>query len=265
MRNLWPRIRQPHAPEGAWLDYHENSKATRHAFSAPRGDAESRQWMYALERRPFQSRDLVELPPPARLDTSLDTLLERRRSERELGHVRLTLESISALLHAGYGITRHIDDKVELRTVPSAGAMYPLELFLALGPGHAIDEGLYNYLPQRRALFKAAAGDQLAAVSTCMAEPEIGAKAAAVVLIGAVFERTMFKYGERGYRFVLLEAGHLCQNLQLASAALGYASVPCGGLIDRDIDAILGFDGLQMSCIYGLIVGKSGHGDGEAG
>ena len=256
MRSLWPRIRQGHVPDGAWTDYHENSKTTRHAFSAPRGDDDAKAWMNAIERRPFVDHDLVDLPAHRRLEASLGDVLQHRRSSRDLRHTRLSAELLSTLLHATYGITQTRDEKLELRTVPSAGAMYPLEVFVALGGGHELEPGLYGYVPHRPALHRSRGGDALEAVACCMVERDLVRNAAAVVLIAGVFDRTIYKYGERGYRFVLLEAGHAAQNLILACQATGLGALPYGGMVDREVDALLGVDGLQISCVYAIVVGR---------
>lgn len=255
MRRLWARVRQSHVPDGAWVDYHENSKTTRHIFTAPRGDAEVKAWMNALERRPFVGHDILTLDEPGRLDTSLGDLLRIRRSSRDLTHVPLTKKALSTLLHATYGITAALDEKLELRTVPSAGAMFPLEIFVALGSGHELGAGLYVWLPHVPGLHPVRGRDSLAEVADCTIEPELVRSATAVILIGAVFERTVYKYGERGYRFVLLEAGHAAQNLALACAALNLRALPYGGIVDREIDELLGFDGVSMSCIYAVVIG----------
>lgn len=143
MRNLWMKVRQIHVPESSWAEYHENSKTGRQAFTAPRGDEEAKAWMKALDRRPFANRKQIQLPAAELPGASLNEVLRGRRSARGFSEVSLSMESISALLHAGYGVTERRDSTLELRTVPSAGAMYPLEVMLAIGPGHAIPPGLY--------------------------------------------------------------------------------------------------------------------------
>lgn len=255
MRRLWERIRQGHVPEGAWIDYHENSKTTREMFSAPRSEQDATAWMLALDRRPFAGHDLVTLPPPRPLNAQLGTLLRRRRSSRDLASLDLDPQQLSSLLFAMYGVTERRNDKVELRTVPSAGAMYPLEIIVAIRGGNGLEPGIYTYVPHAHALCLLRPGDGVAAFAECMVEADLVHGAGAVFAIAAVFERTIYKYGERGYRFVLLEAGHVAQNLALAADALGLVSLPYGGAVDRELDTLLGFDGVSASVLYPILVG----------
>jgi SagB-type dehydrogenase family enzyme len=99
-------------------------------------------------------------------------------------------------------------------------------------------------------------GDETRTISQAVVQPDIARGAAMIVFITAFFERTIFKYGDRGYRFILLEAGHVAQNLNLVSNALGLGSLNIGGFFDREIDDFLNLDGVTQSSIYMIAIGK---------
>src|SRR5207249_928322 len=143
-----------------------------------------------------------------------------------------------------------------LRAVPSAGALYPLELYAAALQVDDLSPGLYHFDPLAPGLEAMRSGlttEELAAVSTY---PEIASSCAVLVLVAAIFGRTRFKYGLRGYRFALLEAGHVAQNLVLAATALGLAAVPLGAFYDRRADGFLGLDGVNESTLYMIALGR---------
>jgi SagB-type dehydrogenase family enzyme len=203
---------------------------------------------------------VVPLPPAAALETALSEAVERRRSRRTFGAGSIGADSLAAMAHAGYGVTHTLESGpaapvVPLRSVPSGGALYPLELFLAVLRVDGLEPALYHFDPLAPGLERVRAGigaEEVAALSTY---PEIVRDCAVLFLIAAVFGRTRFKYGLRGYRFALLEAGHLAQNVVLAAAALDLACVPLGGFYDRRTDTFLGLDGVNESALYTIAAG----------
>jgi SagB-type dehydrogenase family enzyme len=201
------------------------------------------------------------LPPPRRPERSLWDAISGRRSHRAFGGGPLVADELSALLQAAYGITGSLESpsgagNLPLRAVPSGGALYPLELYLAALDVEGLETGLYHFDPLRQCLEVLKTGltrEDVAALSTY---PEIVVGCAALVLVAAVFGRTRFKYGLRGYRFALLEAGHIGQNLLLAATALGLGAVPLGGFYDRRTDEFLGLDGVNESTLYTIATGR---------
>jgi SagB-type dehydrogenase family enzyme len=169
------------------------------------------------------------------------------------------------VLYAGYGVTDLLESPdgsgaLPLRAVPSGGALYPLELYVAALRVDGLEAGLYHFDPLLCCLEIARTGlapDELAALSTY---PEIVSPCAALLLVVAVFGRTRFKYGLRGYRFALLEAGHLGQNVLLAATAFGFGAVPLGGFYDRLTDEFLGLDGVNESTLYTIAIGRASPG-----
>jgi SagB-type dehydrogenase family enzyme len=211
----------------------------------------------AVKRYRGAGRILCRAAP---LDVSLQAAIERRRSRRAFGSEPMASDVLAALLQAAYGVTGLLEPVEDgfaypLRAAPSGGALYPLELYVAVLRVEALQPGLYHFDPLASTLETRRVGlvaDELARLST---DAEIASSCAALLLVAAIFGRTRFKYGLRGYRFALLEAGHVGQNVLLASSALRLAAVPLGGFYDRLTDAFLGLDGVNESAVYMIAVG----------
>ena len=200
--------------------------------------------------------DWIELPEPRLPETPLARVLHERESQREFGEEPLDLSAVGALLHAAYGVTRTDPSGQSFRCVPSGGALYPLELYVAAARVDGLEPGVYHFDPLRRCVGRLHAADGLRRLGAASAYPEITDGCAVTVYVAAVFWRTRFKYGLRGYRFALLEAGHVVQNLVLTATALGLASVPLGGYYDRSVDEVLELDGVNDSTIYAACIGS---------
>lgn len=175
--------------------------------------------------------DLPALPKAGGL--SLDEALARRRSVREFSLEALTLADISRLAWAAQGLTGPGH-----RTAPSAGATYPLEVYLAAGNVENLSTGVYRYLPQQHRLEGLFDGDIRVRLADCAGQEWLS-RAPAIVVIAAVFDRTTARYGERGKRYVHMEAGHAAQNLLLQAAALGLGATPVGAFNDGELSRLL--------------------------
>lgn len=184
---------------------------------------------------PLTARSAVELPGIAR-GSPLEMLLAQRRSLRAFAPAALTLPEVARLLWAAQGLT----DPQGRRTAPSAGALYPLELSVAVGQVEGLPAGIYRYRPQGHALLKVADGDARARLAAAALAQECVAQGALVLAIAAIYARTLRKYGERGIRYVHLEAGHAAQNVCLQAVALGLGTVPIGAFDDHAVQHILG-------------------------
>ena len=119
--------------------------------------------------------------------------------------------------------------------------------------------GVYHYNPSKNNLRLLREGDATKEISRSMVQSEIGRSASLILFITAIFERSIFKYDDRGYRYILLEAGHVAQNINLVSTALGLGSVNIGGFFDREIDDFLDLDGVTHSTIYMIAIGGNAH------
>lgn len=188
---------------------------------------------------------------------SLTDALGARRSRRTYGAGPLSVDDLSALLHASYGINGSVAGTPQLlRTAPSGGALYPLELYVACQQISGLGRGLYHYDPPRHGLelirpLAAGAGRGLTPYD------ELLERSAAFVVVTAMLWRSRFKYGQRAYRFALLEAGHVAQSFLLAAEARRLAATPVGGFFDRLVDEFLGVDGLYEASLYLLPVGRA--------
>jgi SagB-type dehydrogenase family enzyme len=173
----------------------------------------------------------LDLPPP-RLEgeISLEETLAARRSVRSFTSDPLTWEEIGQLLWAAQGITRDWG----ARTAPSAGALYPLELYVAT------PRGLYHYVPQGHQVTTVIDGDLRSELWRVSLKQDAVRQAPAVFILAAVYERTAGKYGERAERYVHLEAGHAAQNLLLQAVALDLGGVPIGAFTDDKVQSVLG-------------------------
>jgi SagB-type dehydrogenase family enzyme len=205
------------------------------------------------------NRRALALPPPNRPEMTLATALRGRRSRRSFGSGGLTQRELATVLHAAYGLTRPAtsDDPQPLRAVPSGGALYPLEVYAVLARVEGVEAGLYHLDPLRQVLEVLSLGPSpLAVLKEAAIYPEIVEGCAVTLLVTGMFWRSRFKYGLRGYRFTLLEAGHLVQNVVLMCVALELAAVPIGGFYDRPVDALLGADGVNESIVYAVCLGR---------
>lgn len=155
---------------------------------------------------------------------------------------------LAALLQGAYGITE-TDAGVHRRAAPSAGGLYPLEQYLITRAGIA------HYVTRDHALEHVAAPPAPGEITACFFGQTWAEAAAAVIVLTAVFARTQAKYGPRGYRFALLEAGHVAQNICLLAEERGLGAVCLGGFIDSKLNALLGVDGREEGALYAVAVG----------
>ena len=183
-----------------------------------------------------QSSETVLLPKPVHVaDKSLEELLRQRRSVRDYQSTALQLQDISQLLWAAQGITH----PAGMRTAPSAGALYPLELYVIAGNVNGMAAGVYHYRVDDHRLTLMQGGDKRKPLAHAALGQAWVRNAAAVVVFAAVYDRTTRKYGERGVRYVHMEVGHAAQNLFLQAGALGLATVVVGAFRDDELADVL--------------------------
>jgi SagB-type dehydrogenase family enzyme len=200
----------------------------------------------------------VRLPRPDTRGVPLADAVERRRSARTFGGGALELRELATVLGTAYGVTgRHATSPQLLRAVPSGGALFPLELYVAAARVGGLELALYHYDPLRSVLERLRPLDYAAELEPLTPYPDLLVPSAALLLVTAMFWRSRFKYGQRAYRFTLLEAGHVMQNALLAASAAGLAAVPVGGFFDRRADELVGCDGLAEAVLYLLPIGRA--------
>jgi SagB-type dehydrogenase family enzyme len=197
--------------------------------------------------------EVVTLPKPdLKGSMPLEQTITARRSRREFSPRSLTLEQIGQLAWAAQGQSARRDpasrEPSRYRTVPSAGATYPLELFVVT------EEGLFHYLPGKHALEKLVDQDVRPALAAAAWGQEFIAAAPVTLVFAAEFARTTGRYGQRGIRYVYMEAGHAAQNVHLQAESLGLGSVAVGAFDDSSVSKVLALpDNLEP--LYMLPVG----------
>lgn len=186
----------------------------------------------------------------------IDAVRRRRSSARFLGGA-ITLGMLSTMLRFANGLIGvERPDGLPRRAIPSGGALYPTELYVLPLDVVGLSLGAYHYDVFRHELARFH-GRPAEAVLAPACFNEMAVMSAAVALVvTACFERQRTKYGERAYRFALLEAGHLAQNVLLMAAALDLAALPVGGFIDREVNDYLGIDGIGEAALYVLLIGR---------
>jgi SagB-type dehydrogenase family enzyme len=182
----------------------------------------------------------VALPRP-RLDgdVAVERALSLRRSVRAFAPETLPLSNVSQLLWAAQGIT----DAAGRRTAPSAGALYPLEVYVVAGAVSGMRAGLYRYEAQQHRLALASEGDPRAGVAQAALEQDWLAEAPVIFVLVAVYERTERKYGDRAARYVHMEVGHVAQNVYLQASALGLGTTMVGAFRDAELARVLELPG----------------------
>ncbi len=195
----------------------------------------------------------IRLPEPDRNGSaSLETTLQKRRSVRFFQNAPLSLQSVSQLLWAAQGIT----DQHGFRTAPSAGALYPLEIYVVTGDVTGLKKGIYLYKPAEHALIFTLEGDYLQMLSRAALRQDVVRLAPAVFVIAGIQKRTTGKYGERGIRYMHMESGHAAQNMSLQAVALDLGSVTIGAFSDQEVAGLLKMD-RSVTPLYIIPVGKT--------
>ncbi len=201
------------------------------------------------------SNDETALPKPKlRGKMSTEEALHRRRSVREYRKEALSLQEVSQLLWAAQGITKRPEG---FRTAPSAGATYPLELYLIAGNLKGLQAGIYRYIPERHSLVRTVATDVRAKLCRASLGQPWVREAPVTLAIAAIYERTAHRYGKRAKRYVQIEVGHVGQNIYLQAESLGLATVAVGAFDDSEVKKILRLRG-EEEPLYLMPVGRTG-------
>ncbi len=197
----------------------------------------------------------IHLPPPAQKGIiSLEESIVRRRSVRDFSLEPISRFQLSQILWAAGGISVASSG---YRTVPSAGATYPLEIFVLCGKDsiEEIDEGIYHYNIDSHSLTLQHKGDARLALARAALNQEFIYQAPVDIVICAEYERTLRRYGSRGERYVHMEVGHAGQNIYLQATALGLATVAIGAFNDEQVREVLQLD-KQYKPLFIMPIGK---------
>jgi len=199
----------------------------------------------------------ILLPKPAKTKNNIFKLLISRRSVRDFSDKTISLVKLSTILYYSAGIT-YIENNnwdVALRSYPSGGARYPLELYVLVNNVKKLKEGIYHYNVKDNYLETLIETDCHKIIENITTQ-NITKEANVVIIISAVFDRTRIKYGDRGYRFSFIESGHLAQNLYLVSEALSLGCCTIGGFIDDKINCLLDLNDTCEKVIYLAAIGS---------
>lgn len=240
--------------------YHTNTKLDRwsgrqygECVELFNRSAEGLETVFSRPGKTYAWSPAVQLPAATdRYSGSFGELVAQRRSARSFSGNQLKSEHLAIILRQSAGVTS-ADGR--LRSYPSAGAMYPLEAYVVVLSVQGLRPGMYHYSVHDHALRQLGSGDYRDQLSAVLFAEGLTDTAAAAIVLSAIFHRSQIKYGERGYRMILFEAGHLAQNVLLSAVAEGVAAVPIGGFLDDDLNALLGLDGVEESAVYPLLLG----------
>ena len=201
----------------------------------------------------------VNLPPINIPNAFIYDLLLARKSTRQFDNQPIELNQLNNTLFAGYGNRKLITEENESlseKPVPSAGALYPLELYVLALNVKGLDAGIYHYLPQASKLeFIDSNPIDLQLLERLFLQQSWIIDASAIIIVTAIMERTLSKYRDRGYRYILLEAGHVFQNMNLIAAAHKIGVVNIGSFLDEEIGSLLQINDEEEKAIYAMALG----------
>ena len=204
----------------------------------------------------YPEAEKVELPRSWRLtEARITPLLQNRRSLRRYLMEPIQLEELAFMLWASQGTTAK-SGEYSFRTVPSGGALYPVETYFSANFIEGLAPGLYHFDVENFSLDRLTNQDCAAAVAAACLDQKFMAQSAVTFLWTSVFRRSMSKYGNRGMRYILLEAGHICQNLLIAAEAADCGGCPVAAFYDDEINDLLQLDPEEESILYAAAVGK---------
>jgi len=196
--------------------------------------------------------ETIKLPQPVHNGkTSWEKVLQEHHSIREYQKLPITLSEISQLLWAAQGISKFTGR----RTAPSAGALYPLEVYVIIGNVIDLPAGIYTYDSNKHEIARIETGAKRIPLCKAALGQTSVKDTAAVVVLTSVYKRTIIKYGERGIRYAQMEAGHAAQNVSLQSVSLGLGTVVVGAFHDEEVKLIAGLSGHEAP-LYIIPVGR---------
>ena len=185
---------------------------------------------------------------------TLQYALQKRKSRREFSEKPISKEQLSYLLWASTGIQRK-KFNFEYRTAPSAGALYPIETYVVINNVDTIHQGVYHYNIQHHHLETIKTGDFRTKIANAALNQQMCFHAAAVFIWTAIFNRSKCKYGERAYRYIYLDAGHIAENLALSATSIHLGTCQIAALYDDEVNQIIDINGTTESSLYLSVVG----------
>jgi len=217
-----------------------------------------------LELEAEEGLPAVTLPRPEGFtggEMDVRQSIESRRSIRSYAETPISLDELSYLLWCTQGVTEIIPGCCTIRNVPSAGARHALETYLLVNNVKGVPPGLYRFLAIRHGLVRLSTDGtsvdtiRKRAVSCCLGQKFV-AESAVTMIWTAISYRMTWRYGERGYRYIHLDAGHVCQNLYLSALSIGCGACAIAAFDDDALSKLLGIDGEGQFPVYLCSVGK---------
>jgi SagB-type dehydrogenase family enzyme len=233
--------------------FHEHSSLGP-AWQAALSTEEVEQHTKNLAYKEYRGARRTLLPHPSLLNSSLESVIRSRRSASTFSPTPLSLAHLAKLLEIGAGITR--EESIPKRAAPSGGALYPVETYVLAFNVETLACGAYHYLAREHSLehVRTLPGSE---VARSFLPPGLAlTQPAAVLALSLILPRTQLKYLERGYRFGLLEAGHVAQNFLLVATALGLCALPVGGFWDDPFNELFQFETATEVAIYAVLIGN---------
>jgi len=239
--------------EGIGDRYHQETKYRR--FSTPGGGLD---WAHQPSPHKAFPHPLKRLPiqaPAQQGGSALWETIARRRSIREFSPHSIAFSDLSQLIWATQGITSKAWG-YDFRACPSAGALYPIETYIVANRVDGISPGIHHYQVKEAELILIKEGNFGPDLSRAGLGQEMLEEAAAVFIWTAVVERSKWKYRERAYRYIYMDAGHIGQNLYLAATAMNLGCCTVGAFFDEEVDRLIGIDGKEEMSVYLGAVGR---------
>ena len=203
----------------------------------------------------YPDSEVIPLPVSWQLaEGKIEPLLQRRRSLRKFPATSLSLPDLAFMLWAAQGVTAKAGNYL-FRTAPSAGALYPVETYCAIERVEGVPPGLYHFHAGHFHLERVREGACGQDIALACLGQQFMAQAAVNFIWTAVLRRNFHKYGNRGLRYVFLDAGHICANLLLAAEAVGAAGCPVAAFFDDEVNDIVGVDGDEEVALYLASIG----------
>ncbi len=245
--------RQSQAIEGIGARFHEETKYTPENIGAHSLDWANIPETYKSYEHPLSTTALPQPEVPASADV-WETFY-KRRSVRAFARERtLPLGLLASLLWATQGITAE-GAGTYFRSAPSAGGLYPIETYMVARAVDGLEAGIYHFRPHKFDVELIKRGDFAWGLSQAALGQEMIADAQATLVWTAVAARSMWKYRQRAYRYIYMDAGHIAQNLYLAGTALGLGVCAVGAFFDDRVNALLELDGVEETAVYIGVVG----------
>ena len=215
---------------------------------------------WASRPAPFKKisdfESIVKLPDPGTQGGApLYTILQSRRSRRNFSGEPIDLQTLAQVLWVTNGATAQMQDLL-LRTAPSAGGLYPVETYVLVNRVQELAPGVYHLHLPEWSLYGLRIGDFGAALASAALGQSLVAQSAVTFCFTAMIERSKWKYKERGYRYMYLDAGHIGQNLSLGAESLGLGCCMIGAFFDEEINRLLFVDGTSETILYLGCVGN---------